>query len=85
VLAAEFCGTSITSQGNTERVTQAIRDTNPDILLADSTRRGYVVLDIGAERLEARLRVVDSVKRPEMAISTLETFAVAAGRSGIQK
>ena len=85
VLAAEFCGTSITSQGNTPRVTQSIRDANPDIVFADSTRRGYVVLDIGADTLEARLRVVDSVKRPEMAISTLATFTVAAGQAGIRK
>jgi len=31
------------------------------------------------------LRVVDSVKRPEMAISTLATFTVAAGQAGIRK
>ena len=85
VLAAEFCGTSITSQGNTMRVTDAIRAENPDIAFADSTRRGYTVLDIGRERLEARLRVVDSVKEPQMAISTLATFSVAAGRAGLQK
>jgi alkaline phosphatase D len=66
-------------------VTQGIRDANPDIVFAESTRRGYVVLDIGVERVEARLRVVDSVKKPGMAASTLATFGVEQGRAGIQK
>jgi alkaline phosphatase D len=85
VLAAEFCGTSISSQGNTDRVTQLIHDTNPDIAFAEASRRGYVVLDIGADRLEAKLRVVDSVKKPDMTLSTAQVFAVAAGRAGILK
>jgi alkaline phosphatase D len=85
ILAAEFCGTSISSQGNTARVTELIRAANPDIAFADSTRRGYVVLDIRAEGIEASLRVVDSVKQPEMKLSTLRTFRVEAGRPGLQK
>ena len=85
ILATEFCGTSITSQGSSPKVNDAIKESNPDIHFADSTRRGYVVLDIRADRLEARLRCVDSVKKPEMAISTVAEFTVPAGRPGIPK
>src|SRR5260221_1710880 len=46
ILATEFCGTSITSQGFNPKTAEAIRTANPDIRFADTTRRGYVVLDI---------------------------------------
>jgi len=72
-------------QGSSVKTNDAIRRANSDIYLADPTRRGYVVLDIRADRLEARLRCVDTVKKPEMTISTFAEFSVAAGHPGIQK
>ena len=84
VVAAEFCGTSITSQGQQDRA-EAIRRANPDVRYAEARRRGYTVMDIGRERTEARLRCVDTVKRADMTIATTETFTVLAGRPGIQK
>jgi len=85
ILAAEFCGTSISSQGNTVRVTDEIRANNPDIAFAESTMRGYVLLDIRTRRLEAKLRVVETVKQPGAGVSTLASFAVETGRPGLQK
>jgi len=86
ILATEFCGTSISSQGVfSPRDVAATLAANPDFHLGDSTQRGYVVLDIGVEGLEARLRVVDNVKTPEMTVSTAATFHVAAGQPGIRK
>jgi alkaline phosphatase D len=85
ILAAEFCGTSITSQGSSVATNAAIQAANPDIHFQDPTRRGYVVLDIGPDRLEARLRCVDSVKKPQMTIATAATYGVAAGAPGIRK
>ena len=84
IVATEFCGTSITSQGWPETA-DAIRRANPDIRFADARRRGYVVLDIAERGLEARLRCVDTVKRPDMSISTLASFTVAEGQPGVQK
>jgi alkaline phosphatase D len=83
VIAAEFCGTSITAQGMDAKRIAAIRDANPDIVFADGSRRGYALLDIGRDRLETRLRVVDTVKRADAGISTAATFTVAAGRPGV--
>jgi alkaline phosphatase D len=85
IVATEFCGTSISSQGSSVRTNDAIKAANPDIHLADPTRRGYVVLDFRAGRLEARLRCVETVKRPESPISTLATFTVEDGRPGARK
>ena len=50
---------------------------------ADGSRRGYVMLDVGRERLEARLRVLDTVARTDAGVSTAATFTVRAGRPGI--
>jgi alkaline phosphatase D len=84
VIAAEFCGTSISALGPDPKRVMAIRDANPHIRYADGSRRGYVVLDFGRDRLEARLRVVDTVKRADAGISTAAAFTVAAGRPGLE-
>ncbi|MBL0141573.1 MAG: alkaline phosphatase D family protein [Betaproteobacteria bacterium] len=84
VMAAEFCGTSISALGPDPKRVLAIRDANPHIKYADGSRRGYVMLDIGHDRIETRLRVVDSVKREDAGISTAATFTVAAGRPGLE-
>jgi alkaline phosphatase D len=84
VIATEFCGTSITSQGWPDTA-DAIRRANPDIRFADARQRGYVVLDLSRRGLEARMRCVDSVKKADMSISTLASFTVAEGTPGAQK
>jgi alkaline phosphatase D len=81
-VAAEVCGTSITSQGRAQTATDAIRAHNPHIHLADSSRRGYVVLDLDAERCRASLRVLDTVKVRESQVSTLAEAEILAGRPG---
>ena len=80
VVASEFCGTSITSQGLRADIVRKIAEANPHIRLADSEHRGYTVLDFDRRRLEARLRVVESVKARESPVSTLATFVVEDGR-----
>ncbi len=84
VVASEFCGTSITSQGPDGKRTNAVRESNPHIHFADGTRRGYVLLDFGPEATRAKLRVVDTVKQPDAGISTIASFAVEAGRPGVK-
>jgi alkaline phosphatase D len=84
VVAAEFCGTSITSQGPGHDRTAGIQSANPDIHFAEGTRRGYVLLDFTRARCEAKLRVVGTVKEKESPVSTRATFVVEDGRPGIQ-
>jgi alkaline phosphatase D len=83
VLAAEFCGTSISSLGPDARTVAAIREANPHIRFADGSKRGYVLIDVDRDRLVGRLRVLDSVTRDDAAISTAAAFTVLAGRPGI--
>jgi len=82
-VAAEFCGTSITSQGPDAKLVAGIRDANAHIRHADGSKRGYVLFDIDRDRLQAKLRVLDTVKRPDAAVSTDATFTVRAGVPGI--
>ncbi|MCL4690297.1 MAG: alkaline phosphatase D family protein [Burkholderiales bacterium] len=83
VIAAEFCGTSISSRGLGMKAVNAIREANPPIRFADSSRRGYVLLDLGPDRLEAHLRVVDDARRRDAALSTAASFTVVAGTPGL--
>jgi alkaline phosphatase D len=84
VLAAEFCGTSISAAGAGAKFIAAVRDANPHIRFADASKRGYGLFALSRDRLEARLRVVDTVKRPDAGIATAATFTVRDGRPGIE-
>ncbi len=85
VIASEFCGTSITSQGPDAKNTQALREANPHIHFANGMRRGYVLLEFTANRLEARVRTVETVKTSASPISTLATYFVEDGTPGVHK
>jgi alkaline phosphatase D len=84
-IATELCGTSITSQGPAAATLNGIVASNPHIVFADGAARGYVVLDIGRDATEAKLRVVETVKRPDAAIATLFTGVIAGGRAGLER
>ena len=85
VVATEFCGTSITSQGRPQTQSDAIRRANPHLKFVESDRRGYVVIDVTATQLTAKLRVVNSVKKPTSRMSTRATYTVRAGTPGARK
>jgi alkaline phosphatase D len=84
-VATELCGTSITSRGPAQSATDAIVRENPHILYGDSARRGYVVLDVTAERCTARLRVIEDAADRHTGVVTAATFAIDAGRPGAQR
>ena len=49
----------------------------------DSRRRGYVLIDLSAESMQAQMRVVSDAHDPNATISTFKTFAVEGGRPGV--
>ncbi len=82
VVAAELCGSSITSQGGTpEESAQAMRE-HPDVRYANGWQRGYTVVELTPEAAVARVRVVDE-KRVDSGIETVSTWRVEAGRLGL--
>jgi alkaline phosphatase D len=85
VAATELCGTSISSFGPPQSRMEQIRADNPHIVFADSSRRGYVVVDLTADRCDARFRVIDDAADPLSAVSTQAAFAIEAGRPGAKR
>lgn len=83
IVAAEFCGTSISAQGSTNAVNDARTRHNPHVHFADMSRRGYLTCEFTAARAEVAVRVVGSVKTPTTSIETQRRFVVEAGRAGV--
>ncbi len=84
VVATEFCGTSIASQGPPQARLEALRSENPHVRFASSEKRGYVTLELAQKRCLARLRVIDSEKAADSGMSTQAGFVVEDGRPGAQ-
>ena len=82
VVASEFVGTSVTSQGWAQKRLDALRADNPHVLLADSRYRGYVRAELTPEALKVDLRAMEHVKTREAACSTLASFVVEDGQAG---
>ena len=85
IVATELCGTSITSQGPGAKFLADMRAANPHVRYANGADRGYVVLDISREKIEARLRALADVKSANSTIATAATFEVEAGRPGVRR
>lgn len=85
VLASEFCGTSISSHGPSQKqVNQRLR-LNPHVHHGRGDQRGYIGFTLDERALQATLMVVD---RPNDATSPVRAdvrFAVEAGRPGPQR
>jgi len=84
VVATEFVGTSITSQGISQKSLEAWRAENPHIRYAQSARRGYTSMELSMKRCVARLRTVNE-KDLQSPVHTLATWTVEDGRPGAQR
>jgi alkaline phosphatase D len=85
VVASEFTGTSITSQGlPQERIAASLSD-NPHVKLAESRYRGYVRAELTSKEFKVDLRVMESVQRRDAACRTLASFVVEDEKPGPQR
>ena len=85
VIASEFCGTSISAQGPSQKSVDAVLPDNPHIQFARSDHRGYVRASIGGGKFSADLIGLDTVKRQDTKASVLARFVVEDGRPGPQR
>ena len=86
LVAAEVCGTSISSEGrSTASFWGPLREDNPHLLFADGDRRGYATVRIDAKGGRVALRVLDDVHRRDSGIATAASFAIDEGRAGIRE
>jgi alkaline phosphatase D len=88
VVAAEFVGTSISSNGDgsdrSALASDAMLADNPHIKWQNS-RRGYVTCAVTPDAWTAEYRTVSFVSRPDAPVSTPTQWRVEHGRAGIQK
>jgi phosphodiesterase/alkaline phosphatase D-like protein len=84
VVATEFVGTSISSNGDGEvygpYYGPMIRF-NPHISFFDGDRRGYLRCQVDRARLRTDLQVVTTVSRPDAPQSTFASFVVEHDRA----
>ncbi len=85
VIATEFCGTSITSQGPSQKQVLEMLAENAHLRYGYGPKRGYVKMDLRPDACTATLRALDSEKRADSGISTLATFVVENGRPGARR
>ncbi|CAL9457435.1 Alkaline phosphatase D [Streptomyces sp. enrichment culture] len=88
VVGAEFVGTSISSNGDQDQAAfraqwDPRRADNPHWKLLDA-HRGYHLFDIRRDRIDARVRIVDTVVEPRATARTLATLRVEEGRPGVR-
>jgi alkaline phosphatase D len=82
IVASEFVGTSVTSQGWPQERLDAMRPDNPHVLYAESRYRGYVRVEATPKQLRADLRGLQSVQSRDATCSTLASFVVEDGTPG---
>jgi alkaline phosphatase D len=82
-VAAEFVGSSISSYGPPYDPIARVLPDNPHVHFFDSRRRGYVLIDLTTDAMQAQMRVVSDAHDPKATIATFKTFAVEGGRPGV--
>jgi alkaline phosphatase D len=82
VIASEFIGTSVTSNGPPYEKFAAWLPDNPQVHFFDSRKRGYASAELRPERLEVAFRALANVRDPKTEISTLRRFVVENGQPG---
>ena len=82
MVATEFVGSSITSEGpSAESVQRALR-INPHLKYGNGEKRGYVAIELSAASLAAHFEAVDDVHDPQSGVHRLKSFAVESGKPG---
>jgi alkaline phosphatase D len=82
VIASELVATSISAEGSSQANLDRMRASNSNILFANSAKRGYLRLDVTAERVQAELVGVDSVTEIDATASVQARFLIENGRAG---
>jgi alkaline phosphatase D len=77
--------TSITSRGLGENLLSQIRASNPDIVHARSDERGYVLLDVKAERMVAEMRTTANPVKADAVLGVQARFEIGQGVAGVHK
>jgi alkaline phosphatase D len=85
VLAAELCGTSITSSSRPQARTQENVERNPHILYGRSDKRGYMLMEVTRQSAQARFMGLDDVHAAASGQGLLAAFEVNASSGRIEQ
>jgi alkaline phosphatase D len=85
IVAAELCGTSITSSSRPQTRTQENVERNPHMLYGRSDKRGYMLLELTPQAAHARFMGLDDVRDARSGQSLLASFAVQDGAGRIAR
>lgn len=82
VVATEFVGTSVTSDGPPFDAFSAILPLNPHVRFFDSRQRGYVSVELTPDNMLTHFRVISDPRDLRASVSTLKSFVVQPGQAG---
>ncbi|UNM21956.1 alkaline phosphatase D family protein [Pseudomonas sp. ArH3a] len=82
IVATEFVGSSVTSDGPPFEAFSQILPLNPHVKFFDSRQRGYVSVALEAQQMLTNFRVITDPRDPNATVSTLKSFVVEPGRAG---
>ena len=85
VVAAEFCGTSVTSSSRPQARTQENVERNPHILYGRSDRRGYMLLELTPQAVQTRFMALADVRDAQTQQTILASFTMTDRLPRIQR
>jgi alkaline phosphatase D len=85
VLAAEFCGTSVTSSSGPQKRTLEQVALNPHMKYGRSDKRGFMLMEVTPARTTTHFVGLDDVRDAATKAETLASFVVDAGRAGLAR
>jgi alkaline phosphatase D len=85
IVASEIVTSSVTSKGLSELLNNWMKSSNPDILHARSDERGYVLLDVTAQRVSCEFRGTPHPVRADARLRTQARYVIERGVAGLKK
>jgi len=82
-IGIEIVTTSISSN-DSYKLSPAFLKRNPHLIVADGTRRGYVLLELSSKEMRISLRAISDHRTRESEIETIADFSIVAGIIKIQ-
>jgi alkaline phosphatase D len=84
IVAAEFVGTSITSDAPNAALGRSIPQ-NPQVRLFETRYRGYMTAEVTPQKIDVALRAISDRTKRDATVSTLKRYVVEDGRAGAQE
>jgi alkaline phosphatase D len=85
VVAAEFCGTSVTSSSRPQARTLEYLPRNPHIKYGRSDKRGYMMLEVTPTATTTSFMGLDDVHDARSDVAALAKFEVSAGEAKLEQ